>query len=159
MTDEDGDGYYVWGGGPKPTSLPVWVPDLQDGDDSNPDVGGMDHLGWYEDLEGIEHATWDIDFPFVVNYYEAEPCHNINILEGGIFGVISSDIRLVDNCTITVKSGGMLGISHGSLSSANIIVEPGGMLYIENGEINLAENGACKLLEGARMIFYGGRIE
>ena len=25
--------------------------------------------------------------------------------------------------------------------------------------INLAENGACKLLEGARMIFYGGRIE
>ena len=46
--DKDGDGYYNWGIGPKPASCPSWVPDEEDGDDSNPDYGPMDEYGHLE---------------------------------------------------------------------------------------------------------------
>ena len=43
--DKDGDGYYNWGIGPKPASCPSWVPDEEDGDDSDPNYGPMDEYG------------------------------------------------------------------------------------------------------------------
>jgi len=42
--DEDGDGYYNWGIGPKPLHCPP-SPDQADGDDSNPCLGPMDKYG------------------------------------------------------------------------------------------------------------------
>ena len=42
--DGDGDGYYSWGIGPKPSHCPG-CPDQPDGDDSNPCIGPMDELG------------------------------------------------------------------------------------------------------------------
>ena len=43
-TDNDGDGYYTWGIGPKPSYCPP-CPDEPDGDDSNPCLGPMDAYG------------------------------------------------------------------------------------------------------------------
>jgi hypothetical protein len=43
-TDNDGDGYYYWGTGPKPSHCPD-SPDQQDGDDSDPCIGPMDEFG------------------------------------------------------------------------------------------------------------------
>ena len=42
--DSDGDGYYTWGIGPKPSYCPP-CPDEPDGDDSNPCLGPMDDYG------------------------------------------------------------------------------------------------------------------
>ena len=42
--DQDGDGYYTWGMGPKPAYCPP-SPDEPDGDDSNPCFGPMDEYG------------------------------------------------------------------------------------------------------------------
>jgi uncharacterized protein (TIGR02145 family) len=42
--DEDSDGYYNWGIGPKPPHCPP-CPDKPDGDDSNPCLGPMDEFG------------------------------------------------------------------------------------------------------------------
>jgi C1A family cysteine protease len=42
--DNDGDGYYSWGIGPKPAHCPD-SPDEADGDDSNPCIGPMDEYG------------------------------------------------------------------------------------------------------------------
>lgn len=42
--DLDGDGYYNWGIGPKPEYCPQ-CPDLPDGNDYNPNIGGMDSYG------------------------------------------------------------------------------------------------------------------
>lgn len=39
--DADGDGYYYWGIGPKPTWCPAWVPNTKDGNDSNYTEGEM----------------------------------------------------------------------------------------------------------------------
>jgi uncharacterized protein (TIGR02145 family) len=43
-TDNDGDGYYTWGFGPKPAHCPP-CPDEQDGDDSNACMGPRDVYG------------------------------------------------------------------------------------------------------------------
>ncbi|MCL2706415.1 MAG: hypothetical protein FWE72_09445, partial [Spirochaetaceae bacterium] len=42
--DEDGDGYYFWGLGPKPAHCPE-CPDEPDGDDSNPSLGPLNEVG------------------------------------------------------------------------------------------------------------------
>ncbi|MCK4748049.1 MAG: hypothetical protein KAT15_13455, partial [Bacteroidales bacterium] len=42
--DNDGDGYYTWGIGPKPAHCPL-CPDEPDGDDSNPCLGPMNEYG------------------------------------------------------------------------------------------------------------------
>lgn len=42
--DLDNDGYYNWGIGPKPSYCPS-CPDLPDGNDYNPNIGGMDRMG------------------------------------------------------------------------------------------------------------------
>lgn len=42
--DMDGDGYYYWGIGPKPTNCPP-CPDEPDGDDSNPALGPLNTYG------------------------------------------------------------------------------------------------------------------
>ncbi|MBN1953309.1 MAG: T9SS type A sorting domain-containing protein [Bacteroidales bacterium] len=44
--DNDGDGYYSWGTGPKPDHCPP-CPDLRDGDDSDPCLGPIDSYGRY----------------------------------------------------------------------------------------------------------------
>ncbi|MDL2241118.1 T9SS type A sorting domain-containing protein [Bacteroidales bacterium OttesenSCG-928-K03] len=42
--DKDGDGYYFWGIGPKPSHCPT-CPDEPDGDDSNPSLGPLNEFG------------------------------------------------------------------------------------------------------------------
>jgi len=42
--DNDGDGYYYWGIGEKPSHCPYCPPD-PDGDDSNPNIGPVDQFG------------------------------------------------------------------------------------------------------------------
>ena len=44
--DADGDGYYFWGIGPKPSDCPSWVPDTPDGDDSDYRKGPINNNGW-----------------------------------------------------------------------------------------------------------------
>jgi len=45
-TDNDNDGYYTWGIGPKPSHCPE-CPEEADGDDSNPCIGSIDEYGNY----------------------------------------------------------------------------------------------------------------
>ncbi len=48
-TDQDGDGYYCWGAGPKPPHCPP-SPAEPDGDDSNPCFGAVDAYGNLESV-------------------------------------------------------------------------------------------------------------
>ena len=67
--DNDGDGYYFWGIGTKPSNLPAWIPNEADGDDSNAQFGPMNKYGYLMDLNPdnrdtifINEATnWDND--------------------------------------------------------------------------------------------------
>lgn len=59
--DEDGDGYYFWGIGSKPTHCPP-CPDEPDGDDSNPSLGPINEYGQCTIINGCNFSFengWD----------------------------------------------------------------------------------------------------
>ena len=47
--DDDGDGYYTWGIGDRPLSVPEWAPNQQDGDDSDYSKGPVNRYGFLKD--------------------------------------------------------------------------------------------------------------
>lgn len=50
VEDNDGDGYFNWGIGLKPSHCPAWAPIDSDGDDSDPMKGPMDKYGVCDEL-------------------------------------------------------------------------------------------------------------
>ncbi len=58
-TDNDGDGYYYWGTGPKPAHCPP-CPDEPDGDDSNGCFGPMDAYGHLQSTTAPEPEAEDV---------------------------------------------------------------------------------------------------
>lgn len=157
-TDEDHDGYYVWGCGSKPLSLPAWVPDLQDGDDSDSSIGEMDEYGFCDTLYNQRVSLWNINYPFVLDHFEEEPCYNININDGGALLVWNNSLLMGRNSTITVKNGGRLIVANAMIDNANIIVEPGGGLLVDGGIIKLRQDGKCIAQEGAILNIVEGGI-
>lgn len=65
-TDDDGDGYYYWGTGPKPPHCPP-CPDEPDGDDSNPCFGPKDEFGNLQSFSSPRPITEDL------TVFEGEP--------------------------------------------------------------------------------------
>ena len=59
--DADGDGLYYWGVGPKPLSCPSWVPDEEDGDDSDYTKGPIDEYGFLQYIIPDQMDTIYID--------------------------------------------------------------------------------------------------
>ena len=61
VTDSDGDGYFFWGIGDRPSHCPSWAPLTPDGDDSDYTKGPMDEYGNLTDLgafvDEIEYIT------------------------------------------------------------------------------------------------------
>ncbi|MHC5074686.1 MAG: C1 family peptidase, partial [Planctomycetota bacterium] len=55
-TDNDGDGYYTWGIGPKPSHCPD-SPEEADGDDSDPCIGPIDEYGNFTYFTPIPEAN------------------------------------------------------------------------------------------------------
>lgn len=62
-SDNDGDGYYFWGLGNRPSNLPEWAPKQRDGDDSNAQYGPMDNYGYLMSLNPDDKDTIFITEP------------------------------------------------------------------------------------------------
>lgn len=141
--DLDGDGYYNWGIGTPPSSLPSWAPYFPDGDDTNPDVGSINMYGRLEDIVP-DH------YPVIVipsnnnstNAYHAQYVHfHTEILSGVRFEVDNrlnfyngAKLILRNGCTLIVKEGGWLN---------NVILE------MEEGcKIILEDGGKIKMAQG-----------
>ena len=138
-TDEDGDGYYYWGLGSKPSNLPEWVPDNSDGDDSDPCKGPLDHYGFCEDINPNNINSLNIDNE-VLWYNENYIYQNIFINSGGVL-TITSQIDMHPLATINIMNGGKLIINGGRIVRSKIIVNNGGELEVKNhGELN-CKNG------------------
>lgn len=104
--DNDGDGYYFWGSGPKPNSCPDWVPDEPDGDDSDYNYGPMDQYGFLKDLSTDQTA-------FIIrsteNWNKDKFLHSPLIIEnGGILTISEITTMMRRDLPITVKAGGTL---------------------------------------------------
>ena len=120
--DNDGDGYYWWGIGAKPSTCPVFAPNERDCDDSDPLVG-----------------TYD-------NEYNCTPICLLDPVNKDITGLTINQNEYMTNPIITVKSGHTLKIeNHATLfihPSTQIIVENGAELDLDNGNIKVCSDAA-----------------
>lgn len=130
--DIDGDGYYFWGLGPKPSNYPANAPDEPDGDDSNPLIGPMDRFGNLSQL-----YPGSIDTLYICNQVTDTISKNYNrhivILNNAQWN-IQANVSLSDSVNIFVRNGGSLVISNGAiLSNAAIIFEEGSYIQVKEG--------------------------
>lgn len=155
ITDNDDDGYFIWGFDEKPSSLPFWSALRPDGDDSNANYGAIDEYGnLQENIVGTPYYVYSnytlnddnrFNYGFVVN-------------QGGIL-TIKSSIKMHKDATITVKTGGKLIIDGGLLHRGCIILEAGSSLEIYNGgQINLQTNDEFRTEKGATVFIESGGI-
>ena len=127
ITDEDGDGFYFWGIGNKPSGLPDWIPDSPDGNDADPNKGPLDAFGFEQDLS-------------------PSSLESIVIREKTIWNT-----RKQVNPNLIVKDGGELTISAAVFMNrdSKIIVEAGGCLIVDGGIINQT---CMKICSGGKFI-------
>ncbi len=134
--DEDGDGYYFWGIGPKPDSISTNIPDLADGDDSDCMSGPMTSYGFLEDLNPDHRDTIYISSSEI--YEDLSSVYNhICIKANGVLTVTNA-MNFYNGADIIVEGNGTLCVNAGTLNNANIYLNEGSILNITNGgTINL----------------------
>lgn len=120
IADEDGDGYYTWGfGRPKPAGLPDWVPDEQDGDDSDFTKGPLDNYGYAQEnayapgdtIYIRENTTWNT----------LRHLFRPVVVQQGATLTVGCSLCGDSEATITVEDGGHLDVRSGSLEGVNVI--------------------------------------
>lgn len=141
--DEDNDGYYFWGLGPKPSHCPVCCPDTPDGDDSNPQLAEMDSYGNftpyvfpYPALTVSSDSTWNVN---------RTQCGNIIVTNNATL-TITAELTMNPAAKIIVQDGGTVIVDAGSVvnttvdvqSSSKIILRNNGTLYLKRwGDLNV----------------------
>ena len=129
--DTDGDGFYNWGIGDKPSSCPSWVPEEPDGDDSNPTIGPIDEFGNTIDINPDDNPIIYINS----DTSSSSPTSYSNnvVVQNNATWTLSHDHHFHYGAWIKVKSGSKLVINACILTSAHLILEPGSKLVISNG--------------------------
>lgn len=156
--DADGDGYYFWGLGEKPTSCPSWAPTEPDGDDHSYRYGPMDEFGNLRDLslETANEIIIDDDVLYDTRRYVY---NSIRIVNGGKL-TIKDMINLYGNCIIYVENGGQLIIDGGTLQDACLQLGYGSSLTIRNkGIIKMRSNCNFESPQGAVVNIEYGSIQ
>ena len=150
-SDADGDGYYFWGLGPKPSHCPSWSPDTPDGDDSDINYGPLDTYGNLQPLPA--GVTIKTPTTYASNTTTSS---RIGIVNGGKL-TITGTITLTGNGKIRVCEGGILEINGGTLQDADLELIQGCQVIIKNnGNINMASGKTFDAPEGAIVdITYG----
>jgi len=142
--DVDGDGYYFWGVGSKPSHCPSWVPNTPDGDDSNINYGPIDAYG---NLQSLPAGT---TIKTAVTYNSNNTiAQHLGVVSGGIITVKATS-TMSGNGKIRVCEGGKLIVDGGILQNADIELVPGCQVIIKNnGKINMASGKTFDAPEGA----------
>lgn len=130
--DADGDGYYFWGiSVNKPAGIPEWVPEIKDGDESNPTKGCLDDGGNLEDLTlyyNSEHVVSGIE-----THTSRESIYtNIRIPSASTL-CVKNVYNIFGQAKIYIESGGELVIDNGVITNACVIMSSGSKLTIKNG--------------------------
>lgn len=127
--DLDGDGYYFWGIGPKPSWCPSWIPDTKDGDDNDSTKGSMNQYGNLE--------TLNPNFTFYINgnvtYSTQQSVYaNIRITSNSKL-TVNNILNMFGRVKITIESNGQLIIDGGVVTNADVNMMAGAKLTIKNG--------------------------
>ena len=135
--DMDGDGYYNWGIGTKPSTCPDCAPDTPDGNDADPTIGPVNEYGQpilpftplsITDTEVTTSQTWSNDTII---------CGDL-VIKNNATLTLTGSISMQASHRIYIKNGAKMIINGGSTSLAGITVESGGTLTLNgNGTIEI----------------------
>jgi hypothetical protein len=164
--DLDGDGYYNWGIGPKPSSCHKCAPDIMDFNDNDPSVAEIDlatgklkntvHIS----LPDLKYTITAIQF-FNGLLHSSSPCGNLiaefTSPENNTFRGIHLTTRLnmlstasfrVKNCTLKIIGG--------AIDNSNLLIQSGGhFFFADKAKLILAGGDTFTVEVGAT----GGLLE
>lgn len=155
--DADGDGYYFWGIGDKPSYCPSWVPDSPDGNDANASEGALNEYGI------LERLNPDTIPPLIINsdveYVTRQSLYtHIRITQNGTLRV-KNTLNLFGHATITIDNGGKLIIDGGTITNAYIVMNAGSQLkFINDGLLVCRSNTNFYAPSGALVEMNHGKI-
>lgn len=153
--DRDGDGYFNWGIGSRPSSVPEWVPYIRDGDDSDNSKGTLDQYGYCADLAAniADTLLYDRDGSLRDHIEQS-----IKIARGATV-VIESNISCLGYSSITIDENSTLIIDGYKLRNADIHMKPQSHLIVRNGgEIYLKRYESLDVPLGATVDISEGAI-
>ena len=131
VKDADGDGYFSWGIGPKPSHCPSWAPDEPDGDDSDYTKGPMTPYGFIPDI--IPDSSPPILISTNQTYSSKKYLHEHCTIQSGAELIVQDEVQCYNGVQIIVKNNATLRIDGGVIKNVHLIVESGGHLIIEDG--------------------------
>lgn len=156
--DVDGDGYFNWGIGERPT-LPAWAPLDEDGDDSDCTKGPINEFGNL--LEIASTDTIFIDYSDYDTYSSPQYIHQHIKLYNEALLTISSIAFCRRGVSITIERGSTLYIEEGGVLE-NVILkpEPGSHIIIEDGgRIKHNKDVSFRIPIGVTLELNHGKIE
>lgn len=113
--DNDGDGYYNWGIGPKPATCPN-CPDEEDCDDSSPLIGPYNET--FECIVLCENYDYSLTPEYITDNElwgsETYKDHDVIVEDGGVL-TIENTVCMGDSTKIIVKPGGKLILDYGAV--------------------------------------------
>lgn len=158
ITDNDGDGYYSWGIGQKPSHCPNWIPDQQDGDDHDYAIGPMDDFGNVYNLTA--HVSDTVNVASNTTWIIKRYIYNNIVVPSGVTLTIQDDVIFYNGAKITLE-GGCLHVDGGHLTNAVIeIVSPSSsnVIISNGGKIDKAPNTSFEIPLGTTFQFNYGSI-
>jgi len=160
VTDSDGDGYYFWGVGPKPSHCPSWVPDTPDGDDSDYSKGPMDAYGYLQETADLLNDTIFITSDTTWNQQRFLYSHVV--VKNNATLTVTDSVTFYQDVTMTLQGGGKLNLNGGRLLNAVVKTNTNNASAItisNNGTIELRQNQDFSLPLGNTMqINMGGTM-
>ena len=157
LTDNDGDGYYYWGIGPKPAFY-NWISDEPDGDDSDFTKGPMNEYGYLMDNcpDSLETIYINED----TSYSGFNSFHNHMVVQNSATLVLNGTATFYPSVKITIKSGSTLWIDGCSLDNASFDIKPGAKVKMSNNTYTrLLQNKNFVIPLGAELELIEGVIE
>lgn len=130
--DADGDGYYNWGIGERPSTIPSWAPTEEDGDDSDCTKGPINAFGKLQDTILPETMILDSNDgnafsnpPYQYIQQHIKICNSAEV-------TITGHLFCCRGVSITIESGSTLYVE-GEINNVILKPEPGSQIIIENG--------------------------
>lgn len=155
--DSDGDGYYFWGLGPKPTSCPSWIPDEPDGDDSDYTKGPLDIHAFPIDIDPSHNDTIYID--------EDKEWNNITFLRQHLCIRNSAKLTIKNTLfcnktvSITLLPYTTITIDGATINNMNLINNPNSNIEMINGGIIHYNKDGFSIPIGTKLNIKNGIIQ
>ena len=155
ITDNDGDGYYSWGIGQRPSHCPNWIPNQQDGNDNDYSFGPMDNYGNLYNL--ASHVNDVVNITADTTWTTKRYIYNNIVVLNGVTLTIQGDV-FYKGAKISLR-GGCLHVKGGHLSNAIIDSSPNSNVIISNdGVIEKSPTSTFEIPQGTTFQFNSGTI-